>query len=343
MSANKTAGKAKARILSPMATGNGAYVVHRHLERSIQGYQLLPYHPYRTLFPVSLFPIGRNKKSSLIHTTPDYAYFHARRGIPLVLTFHNYVLDRFMRDYSSCLQNIHYQTDLKWLTKKAVNLASELTAVSQFTAKLVQTELGLDRKIRVIYNGIDEAVFVPTSKPANQKNIKVLFSGNLSSRKGAQWLLPILNKLNPNISIYYTSGLRNVKALPAHPRLVNLGRVDYADMPALYRSADILLFPTVREGFGLAAAEAMACGLPVVATDCSALPELVDGEKGGFLCGLGDIDDFAEKINLLAGNATLRREMGDYNREKVERLFTLKRMVAEYKALFEEASDQLNF
>ncbi|MBQ0725252.1 MAG: glycosyltransferase family 4 protein, partial [Cycloclasticus sp.] len=306
-------------------------------------YQVVPYSPYRTLFPPSLVPVGRQLKPTLIHTTPDYAFFHAKKGVPLVLTFHNYVLDDYMRAYSSALQNIHYQTDLKWLTKKAVNLASELTAVSQFTAKLVQKELGLDKEIRVIYNGIDEAVFVPSSKLANQKNIKVLFSGNLSSRKGAQWLLPILNKLNPNISICYTSGLRNVKALPAHPRLVNLGRVDYADMPALYQSADILLFPTVREGFGLAAAEAMACGLPVVATDCSALPELIDNGTGGFLCGLGKVDDFAEKINFLAGSARLRKEMGAYNREKVERLFTLERMVTAYKVLFEEVIDQVNF
>jgi len=319
-----------------MVTGNGAYVVHRHLEQLIQGYQVLPYNPCRTLFPVSLFAIGRNKKPSLIHTTPDYAAFHAKQGVPLVLTFHNYVLDRFMRDYSSCLQNIHYQTDLKWLTKKAVNLASELTAVSHFTAELVQQELGLDKKIRVIYNGIDETLFAPVRKPTAQKQVKVLFSGNLSSRKGAQWLLPILKKLNLNISIYYTSGLRNVKALPEHPRLVNVGRVEYENMPALYQSADILLFPTVREGFGLAAAEAMGCGLPVVATDCSALPELIDNGKGGFLCGLGEIDDFAKKINLLAENSSLRKEMGEYNREKVERLFTLERMVAEYKTLFEE-------
>ena len=323
-------------IISPLARDNGAYVVHRHLEQSIQGYQVLPYNPYRTLFPVSLFPIGRNKKPGLIHTTPDYAAFHAKQGVPLVLTFHNYVLDRFMREYSSCLQNIHYQTDLKWLTKKAVNLASELTAVSQFTAELVQQELGLDKKIRVIYNGIDEALFTPACKPKTQKQVKVLFSGNLSSRKGAQWLLPILKKLNPNISIYYTSGLRNVKALPEHPRLVNVGRVEYENMPALYQSADMLLFPTVREGFGLAAAEAMGCGLPVVATDCSALPELIDSGKGGFLCGLGKVDEFAEKINLLAESASLRQEMGEYNREKMERMFTLNRMVCEYQSLFDD-------
>jgi len=164
----------------------------------------------------------------------------------------------------------------------------------------------------------------------------VLFSGNLSSRKGAQWLLPILNKLNSNVTILYTSGLRGEGELANHPRLVNVGRVPYKDMPELYQSADILLFPTVREGFGLAAAEAMACGLPVVATNCSALPELIDNGKGGFLCELGNVDEFASRVNLLADNETLRKEMGGYNRVKIEERFTLNRMIAEYQGLFEK-------
>jgi len=80
----------------------------------------------------------------------------------------------------------------------------------------------------------------------------------------------------------------------------------------------------------------------VVATNCSSLPELVDEGKGGFLCGLGDVNEFAAKINLLAENEGLRREMGDYNRDKVERFFTLKRMVAEYQIFFESVCDEFN-
>jgi len=319
-----------------MATGNGAYIVHKMLEQGIKGYSVLPYHPYRTLFPPSLWPLGRKLKPSLIHTTPDYAFFHKQKGVPLVLTFHNYVLDKFMRAYSSRLQNIHYQTDLKWFTKQAVSFADEITAVSRYTAGLVQRELGISKEIRVIYNGVDESAFVPSlSNTRANGEIKVLFSGNLSTRKGAQWLLPILNKLNSNITILYTSGLRGAETLAKHPRLINIGRVSYEDMPQLYRSADILLFPTVREGFGLAAAEAMSCGLPVVASNCSSLPELVDHAKGGYLCGLGDVESFANKIKLLADNKSLRSEMGQYNRAKVEEMFTLNRMFSEYKELFE--------
>ena len=94
--------------------------------------------------------------------------------------------------------------------------------------------------------------------------------------------------------------------------------------------------PTVREGFGLSIAEAMACGLPVVATNCSAIPELIDEGKGGFLCPPGDVAVFAEKLNILAGSPEMRREMGEYNRAKAEKQFTLGRMVREYDRLFNE-------
>jgi len=54
------------------------------------------------------------------------------------------------------------------------------------------------------------------------------------------------------------------------------------------------------------------------------------------LCPIGDVDAFAEKINYLADNPQLRREMGEYNRAKVEKMFTLDKMVGEYQKLFEE-------
>jgi L-malate glycosyltransferase len=325
------------RIISPIASGNGAYIVHKNLEKKIEGYLVKPFHPYRTIVPPTLFSIGREIHAKVVHTTPDYACFHKRRNIPLILTFHNFILDDYMRDYSSAIQNLHYQTDLKWFTKKSVRLADEITAVSKFTGLLAQKELGLKKNIRVIYNGVDERTFKPIKKAKNRsERIKVLFSGNLTTRKGAHWLQPILEKLNSNIEVMYTSGLRGSGVLSNHPRFVNVGKVAYEDMPRLYQSADMLLLPTVREGLPLAVLEAMSCGLPVVATNCSSLPELIDTGKGGFLCGLGDVDDFAEKINLLAEDANLRKEMGSYNREKVERLFTLKRMVNEYSNLFEE-------
>jgi len=325
------------KIISPIATGNGAFILHKRLEEGIEGYKVEAFNPKMTFFPPLLYPIGRAKISDIIHTTHDYAVFHKKRGVPMVVTFHNYVLDLYMQAYSSSLQNLHYQTDLKWFTKKSINIANEVTAVSQYTANLVESELNVKKSIKVIYNGVDEKAFRPIKKNVTRKsNIKVLFSGNLTTRKGAHWLLPILEKLPSNISIMYTSGLRGAGELANHSRFLNVGKVPYAEMPKLYRSADMLLSPTVREGLPLAVLEAMACGLPVVATNCSSLPELIDNGKGGFLCGLGDIDGFSSKISLLAENEALRKEMGDYNRVRVEEKFTLIRMISEYQQLFAE-------
>lgn len=317
-----------------MATGNGAYVAHKNLESRLKEYRVIAYTPYLTLLPPALYAVGREHKANLIHTASDYGGFFHRRGVPLVITFHNYVLDTEMQRYSSTLQKIHYQTNLKWFTRQSINQADAITAVSHFTAELARKELRIDKKIRVIHNGIDESIFCPRPRQERANKIKVLFSGNLTSRKGAQWLLPIVKKLSPHITLYYTSGLQSKTGLEAHPNLKNLGAISHQEMPSVYNAMDILLFPTVREGLSLAALEAMACGLPVIATDCSSMPELIDDGLGGFLCGLGDVQAFAQRINQLADDVDLRKTMGEYNRDKVERLFTLTQMAENYRQLF---------
>jgi glycosyltransferase involved in cell wall biosynthesis len=323
-------------VISPMGMGSGAYIIHRLLEDHITGYHVIPYHANWTFIPFMLPIIAKFRPTRLLHTAPDYAWFFNRHSIPLILSFHNYVLDSWMRPYSTWFQKIHYATDLKIWTKLATRKAKKITAVSEFTARLVRKDMRLFAPIKVIYNGIDKDHFSPAlHKRANSKEIRAFFSGNLTLRKGAQWLPEIAGLLNPDIKIYYTKGLRTRRNLPDLTNLKSIGPVPFEDMPDRYRQMDILLMPTVREGFSVAVLEAMACGLPVVASHCSSLPEQIDEGKGGFLCPVGDVKAFAEKINLLADSPKLRDEMGSYNRSKVEKHFTLDKMIAEYKNLFE--------
>jgi glycosyltransferase involved in cell wall biosynthesis len=320
-----------------MATGSGAYIIHQILGNKIPNYHICGYNPYWTLFPPALpFLCRRQGIPDFIHTTPDYARFFYRESVPMVLTFHNYVLDRWMRPYSSYAQKFHYAIDLPLWTRLAIKKAHTITAVSHFTARLVRKDLNISQPVKVIYNGVDVNQFTPSSSRPSRKEIRVFFSGNLIRRKGAHWLPSIAKQLQKNVHIFYTQGLRTRNSLASHPKLQSVGSVPFEDMPNRYREMDILLMPTVREGFGLAVAEAMACGLPVVASDCSAIPELIDHGKGGFLCPVGDVNAFAEKINFLADSPQLRREMGEYNRAKVEKMFALDRMVKEYQELFDE-------
>jgi L-malate glycosyltransferase len=326
----------KTQIVSPMANGNGAYILHKILESKIKNYRVFAYNPYFTLAPPLLAFMGRTKKPLAIHTTPDYAIFSYRKNIPLVLTFHNYVLDPWIRPYSSPLQRLHYRTDLRLWSRMAVRKAHTITAVSHFTAGLARKDLNIFYPIKVIYNGIDTDRFIPARSNASRKELRVFFSGNLTRRKGAHWLHAIGKRLKKDVTLYYTQGLRTRKPLQAARALKAIGPISFERMAERYREMDILLLPTVREGLSLSVLEAMACGLPVIASDCSSLPEQIDHGKGGFLCSVGDVDAFAEKINLLADFPRLRHEMGEYNRAKVEKIFTLERMVNEYKDLFEE-------
>lgn len=321
-----------------MPTGSGAYVLHKMIEERIENYRVYGYKPYWTLCPPALpFLCRRQGIPDLIHTTPDYAAFFKRGKTPLIITFHSFVLDKETKIYSTLLQRIHHQTDLRVFTRKAISAATIVTAVSHFTATLVKKELGYRGDLKIIHNGVDVNQFSPVHSSKNSgKEVKVFFSGNLTRRKGALWLPSIAKKLSTNVRLYYTQGLRTRNIFPSGTGLYSVGSVCFEDMRDRYNEMNILVVPSVREGFGLAIAEAMACGLPVVASNCSAIPELVDHGKGGFLCPVGDVDAFAEQINILADSPRLRKEMGEYNRTKVEKMFTLERMVNEYKDLFEE-------
>jgi len=321
-----------------MARGNGAYVLHKSIERHLSNfrYKVCGYSPWLTLLPITLPLAVELSNADLIHTVPDYGLFFYSKKTPMVTTVHHYMCDGEMKPYSSFLQNIHYRTDLKWFIKKSIALSKEVTAVSNYTAEHIRNKLKLKRRIHVIPNGIDESFFIPPAQKRQASKIRVLFSGNLSRRKGSHWLPAISKRLNPNIIIQHTTGLRNEKLHNSGGNILNLGRIPFKDLPKLYHNHDILISPTVREGFGLAIAEAMACGLPVVASNCSAVPELIDDGKGGFLCPIGDTDFFAQKINTIAESPSLRREMGEYNRAKVEKMFTIKKMINGYRELFEK-------
>jgi glycosyltransferase involved in cell wall biosynthesis len=308
------------------------------LESGIKGYQVCSYNPWWTLFPPALRTQCPNHNADIIHTTPDYALFSACRNASLVITFHNYVLDSFMAPYSSVLQQLHYRTDLKWFTRASVRLASVITAVSRYTAELVSNELQLGARLRIIYNGIDETRFTPNHAGKPGKSVRVLFCGNLSSRKGADLLPDIARQLDPGIELLYTTGLRSGHRLPDSPALKCVGSIAHEIMPELYNSVDMLLFPTVREGLSLAVLEAMACGLPIITTDCASMPELVDDASGGYLCPAGDAPAFAARINELANMPMLRKEMSAYNRARIETDFTRTRMIREYLDLFEQVA-----
>src|SRR5206468_1670457 len=103
-----------------------------------------------------------------------------------------------------------------------------------------------------------------------------------------------------------------------------------------YNLADLLLFPSAMEGFGLTVAEAMSCELPVVVSDRGSLPELVVDGEGGFLVDPSDHDAFVRKTLLLCADPMLRKKLGAANGERVDRLYRWDHCAAATARVYEE-------
>lgn len=322
-------------IWSPVPYGSGAIEIHKSLARSIPGYGLCPYNPKFEFFP-PLLRRFRNAQARLVHAPADHAVLLTAPRQPLVVTFHNFVLDDEMRHYANPVQFFHYRTDLRWFTERALKRAQVVTAVSRFTANAVEAFFGLKRPVKVIENGVDTDTLSPA--PFEHRSIiRVLVSGNASRRKGTHLISEIAARLNPGIEIACTLDESELRRWTGNvPNVLAIGRQRHEQMPDVYRHADILLMPTAREGFGLAVAEAMACGLPVVASDCSTMPDLVAHQEGGYLCPLDAPLQFAERINELARSPQTRARMGEFNRQRVLHQFSLGNMTRAYRSLFDE-------
>lgn len=325
------------RIWSPMPRGTGAILVHQQLAANIPGYAVCPFNPKLEFFPPLLSHL-RRPDANIVHAAADHGAMLATRGQALVVTFHGFTLDSALDEYSSFLQRLHSRTDLRWLIARALQKAAAVTAVSAFTAEMVESFFPLDRPVRVIENAVDTQMFRPNPRAAGEpESVRVLVSGKASRRKGTHLIAAIASNLAPGIEVVCTmSPEARRKWIGDLPNVRAIGRQSVDRMPQLYQQSDILLMPTAREGFGLAVAEAMATGIPVVASDSSTMPDLVEHGKGGYLCSLDEPEEFAHRINELAASPEVRLRMGAFNRDKAVERFSLETMVESYRSLFRE-------
>jgi glycosyltransferase involved in cell wall biosynthesis len=251
---------------------------------------------------------------------------------PLVVTEHHLVDDPAFNPHKTLPQTIYH----RWIyrcERKSLKAADAVTCVSNYTRKRLFEVYGFSDS-HVIYNGIDTFVFRPAARGKIPTEIPedttvLFFAGNLSNRKGGDLLPAIMENLGDRFLLLLATGTV-ARQFTCCRMIRNLGNLTQEQLVAAYNRCDIFLSPTRLEGFGLSVAEAMACGKPVVATNCSAIPELVVDNKGGFLCEMDNVNDFADKIRHLAADENLRQEMGMFNRKMVEDKFTLKKMIHGY-------------
>ncbi len=133
-------------------------------------------------------------------------------------------------------------------------------------------------------------------------------------------------------------GPERASAVAELARLGLAGDVDVlgeqVDLPATLAGAALFLLPSETESFGLAALEAMACGVPVVASDVGGLPEVIGGEGAGFLRPVGDVEGMAACARQLIDDPMLRRHMAAAARHRAETLFRPEPAIARYLEVY---------
>ncbi len=200
-------------------------------------------------------------------------------------------------------------------------LVHRLVAVSPAGKEALIADGVAPGRIVVIENGVDLGRF---AEP-HQGGGGVLFVGRLAPQKGVDVLIEAARRL-PEVP-FVIAGEGPTIAAPSNVRFLGLRR----DIPALLASADVAVVPSRWEGFGLAAVEAMAAGVPVVASAVDALPGLL-GDAGA-LVPPEDPVALAEAIAGLLADRGAARAMGTRGRVRAER-FGVESMVRRYEALW---------
>jgi glycosyltransferase involved in cell wall biosynthesis len=213
----------------------------------------------------------------------------------------------------------------KWWIRCGLRQSHRLIAVSQASAQRLHALLP-EAEITMIPNGIEIAAF---AQPARSPDmcVRLLFVGAMGKLKGERDLLEAVQRIAdrvPNLRLLLLGhGAETIEAFCRQHHLgsliEHLGPVAYNQRHAFFRQADFFVLPSYGEGMPIAVLEAMAAGLPIIATRVGGIPELIEDGVEGFLLAPGDIAALSERIERLTTDPTLRAQMGTRSREKAQR------------------------
>ncbi|NNE35294.1 MAG: N-acetyl-alpha-D-glucosaminyl L-malate synthase BshA, partial [Rhodothermales bacterium] len=291
-------------------------------EVDVNTYPLFEYPNYSLNLTSKMVDVAKYEKLDLLHV--HYAIPHATSAVlarqilaseglqvPVVTTLHGTDITIVGKDPS-----------FKPVVNYSINESNGVTAVSDYLRQETMDRFDIERDIEVIPNFIDTKRFYRQNKEhfkqalcPNGEKVLVHIS-NFRPVKRANDVIHVFERLRsqgvPVKLLLVGDGPDRANAehlareLGVYEDIRFLGKQQPVE--EILSIADVFLMPSESETFGLAALEAMACGVPVVASNVGGLPELVEEGQSGFLCTLGDLDAFTDRtLAILSDNEVLER------------------------------------
>jgi glycosyltransferase involved in cell wall biosynthesis len=245
-----------------------------------------------------------------------------------------------------------------WQERALFRHADAVTATGKYLAQLTRDRFGVDAT--VVPFGVDTALFrpapagepatpagEPAAPPGSERTpVRVGFVKWLQARYGPQDLIEALGLLT-DLQFEATLVGDGPSRASLEARVVELGLTEHvhflgsrphSQIPDLMRGFDIFVMPSHEEGWGVAAAEASATGIPVVATRFGGIPEIVVDGQTGLLVPPSDPPALAAAIRRLAGDADLRLALGLAGRARVEELFSWQHCVGLMETVYRDVA-----
>ena len=331
---------------------------------SVEKYENVTIYRYGTNFRVisSNISFGRFLKPikhdvNVVHTHFDVPpgplaglRYAKRKNVPLVVTYHG----DWVESYGGLIRRMGVAFHNKYLVDKLLSYASIIISPSEYYIDGSKFLRKYRNKIVVIPNGINLHDFeIPYSKEECRKKLGLpldkkilLFFGYLSPYKGPDVLVKAMPKIIrdvPDVELVFAGKgvmreelemLSKVLGIEKNVRFV--GFVD-DDLKALYyKAADIFCLPSTMstESFGIVNLEAMACGVPIVASKIGGIPDVVKDGENGLLVQPRDSEVLADAIICLLENEDVRERMGKSGRERVKD-YSWERIAEETEKVYE--------
>lgn len=317
-------------------------------EVEVSSYPVFKYPPYTLSLATKLVEVCRTHELDLIHA--HYAIPHSIAA---------YLCGEMLGDGRPRTITTLHGTDITLvgldrsfydITRFALEKSDGLTAVSHYLKEETERQFRPTRPIRVIENFIDGSVYTPERRDEARRRTYALpgevLIGHLSNFRPVKRVTDVIlafhriqKRVRSRLLMMGTGvDLERARSLTAElgiqSRVSFLGPIhDVADvLPQL----DLFILPSEYESFGLAALEAMACGVPVISTKTGGVPELVEHGVSGLLCDVGDHECMAALAVRLLTSRTELESMRRAARERAVTRFPLERAVREYESFYLE-------
>lgn len=284
------------------------------------------------------------KSLDIIHNPAQYPVL-PNIGRNYIVTIHD-LIPILYPHYVGSIFSIQAKLFYPYILKKA----SKIITVSNHTKSDILKQYKIpDHKIDVIYSGVSNH-FNPSSLE-ERKRIKlkynlnrpyILFVGAIEPKKNIELLINafyICQKRDSNLDLVIAGKkawkfeivFKLIQTLNLTKKIHILSFVPYEDLPALYSSASVFVFPSRYEGFGLPPLEAMKCGIPVITSNVSSLPEIMGDE--GLMVSPNDHKQLAELILKIISNPEYYHKYSLYSLERAK-LFTWKKTAVDTQKVY---------